>query len=164
MSFMSYTPGFGDVYTLVGEINEAYDSVQGNPKLCKLLNDQVQHVASSLKVLPDVDQRKPNVQGTISSLIETLKDCLALIGEFQETDWINKIKKIVLAGGYEKEFNVLFDKLDRVLQVCEFSLEVRLADIKSAQRGKNHIKHYYMYKSSASKTMRWKAQRSCLDA
>lgn len=121
------------VFSLVGKIKEAYDSVQGTPKLCKLLNDQVQHVASSLKVLPDVDQRKPNVQGTISSLIETLKDCLALIGEFQEADWIDKIKKMVLAGGYEKDFNVLFDKLDQVLQVCEFSLEVRLADIKSAQ-------------------------------
>lgn len=44
---MSYTPGFGDAISLAGEIKEAYDSVQGNPKLCKLLNDQVQHVASS---------------------------------------------------------------------------------------------------------------------
>lgn len=87
-----------------------------------MLHDQVQHVAASLKALPDPTKRKKEVKAAVSSLRETLRSCLDLIGEFKKTHWI---KKAVFHASTTGKFEALFVELDRVLQVCGFALEVR---------------------------------------
>ena len=113
---------FTTVYALAVQIKEVYDGVQGNKEQCKMLHDQVQHVAASLKALPDPTKRKTEVKAAVSSLRETLRSCLDLIGEFKKTHWI---KKAVFHASTTGKFEALFVELDRVLQVCGFALEVR---------------------------------------
>lgn len=113
--------------SLAVNIKEMYDGVKGNKEQCKMLNDQVQFVTSTLKNLPDVDQRK--IQATIIPLIETLKDCLALIGEFQTKHWI---KKWILHGSITEDFEDLFDQLARHQLNWTTELVVRL--VKSLRR------------------------------
>lgn len=114
--------GLSAVYALAVQIKEVYDGVQGNKEQCKMLHDQVQHVAASLKALPDPTKRKKEVKAAVSSLRETLRSCLDLIGEFKKTHWI---KKAVFHASTTGKFEALFVELDRVLQVCGFALEVR---------------------------------------
>lgn len=114
--------GLSAVYALAVQIKEVYDGVQGNKEQCKMLHDQVQHVAASLKALPDPTKRKREVKAAVSSLRETLRSCLDLIGEFKKTHWI---KKAVFHASTTGKFEALFVELDRVLQICGFALEVR---------------------------------------
>eukprot|EP00729_Bicosta_minor_P026376 gene26376-10409_t len=112
--------GLSAVYALAVQIKEVYDGVQGNKEQCKMLHDQVQHVAASLKALPDPTKGKKEVKAAVSSLRETLRSCLDLIGEFKKTHWI---KKAVFHASTTGKFEALFVELDRVLQVCGFALE-----------------------------------------
>lgn len=113
--------GLSVVYTLAVKIKEVYGGVQGNAEQCKMLHDQVQHVASSFKALPATTKQKPEVEAVISSLRETLRSCLDLIGEFKKTYWV---KKAVFHASITGKFEALFAELDRVLQACGFALEV----------------------------------------
>ena len=106
-------------------IKKMYDAVKGNKEQCKMLNDQVQFVTSTLKNLPD----GAKIQATVIPLIETLKDCLALIGEFQTKHWI---KKWILHGSITEDFEDLFDQLARHQLNWTTELVVRL--VKSLRR------------------------------
>lgn len=158
------------VYALAVQIKVVYDGVQGNKEQCKMLHDQVQHVAASLKALPDPTKRKTEVKAAVSSLRETLRSCLDLIGEFKKTHWI---KKAVFST--TGKFEALFVELDRVLQVCGFALEVRTKQytfsylfILSFLVRKNIIIFTRAYKSSRRATRRTpvlcKAPCDCLNS
>lgn len=118
------------VISIAEKIKKVYDNVKGNKEQCKVLNDQVQFVTSTLKKLPDVNKRKTEIQATITPLIKTLRDCLDLIGEFQGEHWL---KKCMFHGSIAKNFEVLINQLDRHRSNCGFALSVRLQCIFSPQ-------------------------------
>lgn len=65
--------GLSAVYALAVQIKEVYDGVQGNKEQCKMLHDQVQHVAASLKALPDPTKRKTEVKAVRQCSVNTVR-------------------------------------------------------------------------------------------
>jgi hypothetical protein len=109
------------VWTLAAALKNAYEGVPGNKEQCKLLNDQVQHVATALKGLPLAAREKPEIVGVVGTLAETLRSATGLIAQFKSVGWF---KKVLSHASITAKFEALFVELDRVLTVCGFALEV----------------------------------------
>ena len=109
------------IWQLALAVNDAYSGVQGNTEQCKILNDQVQHVATSLKGVPYRDLAKPEIAGVIASLRETLRAAASLIEGFKKKKWY---KKMLQHASINAKFDGLFEELNRALQVCGFTFSV----------------------------------------
>ena len=114
--------GLTTVFNLAVAVKGAHDGVKGNKEQCKLLNDQVQVVATSLRGLPAATLKTKAVKNGVASLRETLRSALDLIGGFKKKNWF---KKILSHSSTTEKFEALFVELDRVLAVCGFALNVR---------------------------------------
>ena len=117
------------VWALALAVKEAHNGVQGNKEQCAMLNDQVQHVANSLKALPREALKKSAkaLAGVIVSLTETLRSAKDLIADFKKKHWL---KKVLSHASITAKFEALFVELDRVLQVCGFALGVSFVFMK----------------------------------
>ena len=109
------------IYSLAAAVKGAYDGVQGNREQCKLLNDQVQNVATALRGLSAATVEGEAVKEAISSLTETLRAAADLIEGFKKKHWL---KKVLWHSSVTQKFEGLFGKLDCVLTVCGFALNV----------------------------------------
>lgn len=109
------------IYSLAVAVKGAYDGVQGNREQCKLLNDQVQNVATALGGLSAATLDEKAVKEAICSLTETLRAAADLIEGFKKKHWI---KKVLWHSSVTQKFEGLFGKLDCVLTVCGFALNV----------------------------------------
>lgn len=109
------------VWSLAVKVKAAYDGVQGNTEQCSMLNDQVQHVVASLRALPEGTRRKTNIIEVMKSLTETLRSATDFMEGFKKKHWI---QKMYYNNSNKEKFEELFEELDRVLQVCGFTLNV----------------------------------------
>lgn len=109
------------VWSLAVKVKAAHDGVQGNKEQCSMLNDQVQHVVASLRALPVETRRKSNIIGVMKSLTETLRSATDFMEGFKKKHWI---QKMYYNNSNKEKFEELFEELDRVLQVCGFTLNV----------------------------------------
>lgn len=109
------------VWSLAVKVKAAYDGVQGNTEQCSMLNDQVQHVVASLRALPEETRRKTNIIEVMKSLTETLRSATDFMEGFKKKHWI---QKMYYNNSNKEKFEELFEELDRVLQVCGFTLNV----------------------------------------
>ena len=109
------------VYKLAVAIKGVHDGVKGNKEQCKLLNDQVQVVATSLRGLPAATLKTKSVKNGVASLRETLRSALDLIGGFKRKNWFTRM---LSHSSITEKFEALFVELDRVLAVCGFALNV----------------------------------------
>lgn len=109
------------VWSLAVKVKAAYDGVQGNTEQCSMLNDQVQHVVASLRALPEETRRKTNIIEAMKSLTETLRSATDFMEGFKKKHWI---QKMYYNNSNKEKFEELFEELDRVLQVCGFTLNV----------------------------------------
>lgn len=109
------------VWSLAVKVKAAYDGVQGNKEQCSMLNDQVQHVVASLRALPEETRRKSNIIEAMKSLTETLRSATDFMEGFKKKHWI---QKMYYNNSNKEKFEELFEELDRVLQVCGFTLNV----------------------------------------
>ena len=109
------------VWSLAVKVKAAYDGVQGNKEQCSMLNDQVQHVVASLRALPEETRRKSNIIEVMKSLTETLRSATDFMEGFKKKHWI---QKMYYNNSNKEKFEELFEELDRVLQVCGFTLNV----------------------------------------
>lgn len=112
------------VWSLAVKVKAAYDGVQGNKEQCSMLNDQVQHVVASLRALPEGTKRKSNIIEVMKSLTETLRSATDFMEGFKKKHWI---QKMYYNNSNKEKFEELFEELDRVLQVCGFTLNVSCA-------------------------------------
>ena len=109
------------VWSLAVKVKAAYDGVQGNKEQCSMLNGQVQHVVASLRALPEETRRKSNIIEAMKSLTETLRSATDFMEGFKKKHWI---QKMYYNNSNKEKFEELFEELDRVLQVCGFTLNV----------------------------------------
>lgn len=107
--------------SLAGKVKEAYDGVQGNEEQCGLLNDQVQHVVTSLGALSKATKKIPHVKRVLKSLAETLRSATDFIEGFKKRHWI---KRVWNSNSSKEKLDGLFTELDHVIQVCGFALNV----------------------------------------
>lgn len=114
------------VWSLAIKVKAAYDGVQGNTEQCSMLNDQVQHVVASLRALPEGTRRKTNIIEAMKSLTETLRSATDFMEGFKKKHWI---QKMYYNNSNKEKFEELFEELDRVLQVCGFTLNVSCASL-----------------------------------
>lgn len=114
------------VWSLAVKVKAAYDGVQGNKEQCSMLNDQVQHVVASLRALPEETRRKTNIIEVMKSLTETLRSATDFMEGFKKKHWI---QKMYYNNSNKEKFEELFEELDRVLQVCGFTLNVSLSHV-----------------------------------
>lgn len=112
------------VWSLAVKVKAAHDGVQGNKEQCSMLNDQVQHVVASLRALPEETRRKTNIIEVMKSLTETLRSATDFMEGFKKKHWI---QKMYYNNSNKEKFEELFAELDRVLQVCGFTLNVSCA-------------------------------------